>query len=70
MAVGLGLLVDLVSRSGTSSGTAHSYGKLSAAAAAAAAAALCATGVPLSARHLFVFVPCPFLVRDQGALAL
>lgn len=66
MAVGLGLLVDLISRSGTSSGAAHSYGKLSAAAAAAAAAALSATGVPLSARHLYGFVPLPFVSPLPG----
>ncbi|GJN34913.1 hypothetical protein PR202_gb23622 [Eleusine coracana subsp. coracana] len=63
MAVGLGLLIDLVSRGGTSSGAAQSYGKLSAAAAAAAAAALSATGVPLSARHLFGISKLCFCLR-------
>ncbi|TVU50192.1 hypothetical protein EJB05_01554, partial [Eragrostis curvula] len=68
MAVGLGLLVDIVSRAPRSgaSASAHSYGTLSAAAAAAAAAALATTGVPLSARHLFGFVPSPLLNRVVG----
>ncbi|KAK3136650.1 hypothetical protein QOZ80_5BG0440210 [Eleusine coracana subsp. coracana] len=69
MAVGLGLLIDLVSRGGTSSGAAQSYGKLSAAAAAAAAAALSATGVPLSARHLFGFPGLTIAHCDAGATA-
>ncbi|KAL6842090.1 hypothetical protein ACP4OV_028069 [Aristida adscensionis] len=51
MAVGLALLLDLASRAPRAG--AHSHAALSAAAAATAAAALSASGVPLSARHLF-----------------
>ncbi|XP_062204045.1 uncharacterized protein LOC133906228 [Phragmites australis] len=73
MTVGLALLLDLASRAprcGASSVSAHSHGGLSAAAAAAtAAAALSASGVPLSARHLFGFPGFTIAHCDAGAAA-
>jgi hypothetical protein len=65
MTVGVALLLDLTSRlpragASAASAAAQSHPGLSAAAfAATAAAAFSSDGVPLSARHLFGFVPLP-----------
>ena len=62
MTVGVALLLDLTSRlpRAGASAASHSHPGLSAAAfAATAASAFSSSGVPLSARHLFGFVPLP-----------
>ncbi|KAG8093242.1 hypothetical protein GUJ93_ZPchr0012g19531 [Zizania palustris] len=70
MAVGIALLLDLASRAPRSSSAVHSHAAISAAAAgAAAAAALSASGVPLSARHLFGFPGFTIAHCDAGATA-
>ncbi|KAL5224391.1 hypothetical protein ABZP36_011030 [Zizania latifolia] len=70
MAVGIALLLDLASRAPRSSSAVHSHAAISAAAAGAtAAAALSASGVPLSARHLFGFPGFTIAHCDAGATA-
>ncbi|KAL5206175.1 hypothetical protein ABZP36_034384 [Zizania latifolia] len=63
MAVGIALLLDLASRAPRSSSAVHSH------AAVSAAAALSASGVPLSARHLFGFPGFTIAHCDAGATA-
>ena len=66
MTVGVALLLDLTSRlprAGASAAAQSHHGLSAAAFAATAAAAFSSSGVPLSARHLFGFVPLSPLLR-------
>ncbi|XP_052137570.1 uncharacterized protein LOC127756215 [Oryza glaberrima] len=69
MAVGIALLLDLASRGPRYASGVHAHSAISAsdAATAAAAAALSATGIPLSARHLFGFPGFTIAHCDAGA---